>query len=122
MNQAKFRFRLLPLILVVVLGFGLPILGAIIANALSRVLPVLAASLADVARPRGHFRDQAIYALRCRAALAARSDLSRPCRPVGCLLRHSDDGGGLCARSYCAASDGPRIPSDSAERCRLARL
>lgn len=39
----KFRVRLLPLLLVVLLGLGLPILGAIIGDALSRVLPVPAA-------------------------------------------------------------------------------
>lgn len=35
-----FRLRLLPLALVVLLGLGLPILGAIIAEALSHILPV----------------------------------------------------------------------------------
>jgi hypothetical protein len=40
MEEARFRIRLLPLALVIVLGLGLPILGAIIANLLSRVLPV----------------------------------------------------------------------------------
>jgi membrane protease YdiL (CAAX protease family) len=39
----KFRFRLLPLVLVVLLGLGLPILGAIIGDALSHVMPVPAA-------------------------------------------------------------------------------
>jgi len=43
MSPAKFRLRLLPLIAVMALGLGLPILGAIIANALSRILPVPAA-------------------------------------------------------------------------------
>jgi len=36
----RLRFRLAPLLLVLALGLGLPILGAIIADTLSRVLPV----------------------------------------------------------------------------------
>jgi hypothetical protein len=42
-TESKFRIRLIPLVVVVLLGLGLPILGALIANALSRVLPVPAA-------------------------------------------------------------------------------
>ena len=38
--DTRYRIRLLPLLLVVVLGLGLPILGAIIADSLGRVLPV----------------------------------------------------------------------------------
>lgn len=41
--EFKFRLRLLPLVAVVVLGLGLPILGAIVADALSHILPVPAA-------------------------------------------------------------------------------
>lgn len=39
-TDSRFRLRLLPLLLVVLLGLGLPILGAIIAEALSHALPV----------------------------------------------------------------------------------
>ena len=38
--DVKFRFRLWPLLLVVALGLGLPILGAVVADTLGRVLPV----------------------------------------------------------------------------------
>lgn len=41
--ELKFRVRPLPLLFVVLLGLGLPILGAIIADALSHILPVPAA-------------------------------------------------------------------------------
>ena len=46
MSEVDFRFRnrIFPLVLVVLLGLGLPILGAIIADALRRVLPVPAAN------------------------------------------------------------------------------
>jgi membrane protease YdiL (CAAX protease family) len=45
MSEAEFKLRLrfIPLVVVILLGLGLPILGALIANALSRVLPVPAA-------------------------------------------------------------------------------
>jgi membrane protease YdiL (CAAX protease family) len=39
-TDTRFRIRLVPLLLVVVLGLGLPILGAIIADTLGRVVPV----------------------------------------------------------------------------------
>ena len=123
---------LLGIVLVVLLGLGLPELGAVIAETLHHYVPVFPSGRGPTLPwlySQHLFQTLlalvAIFVIKrfmpfdagLRWPPAKTYHLARD--PVGRLLRRADDGGGLCAGPSGAPPDGPRLSDHPRQRHRL---